>query len=314
MSAYTRNGLRKVRPAGPGSRVRILAPASPFERQVFEDGVAELRRLGFEPVWDDRVFEKTGYVAGTPQSRAQQLREALADTTIDAIIAVRGGYGSVQMLPLLSATDLPPGPPPAVIGYSDITTLQIWLTVRHATVSIHGPMLDRRLSAGTDAYDPFSFLASLRPEPMGPLCPSGVEVLRAGEARGMLVGGTLSQLVASLGTPWEFVPPTGAVLVLEDVGERPYRIDRMLEQARQAGWWSRVSGVVFGQMTRCDEPGGAVTARQVIGDALSELRGPVLFGFPTGHTTTPLVTVPWGVQARVVTGDTPGVIVEEATT
>lgn len=291
----------------------MLAPASPFPRDEFDKGVAELRRLGFEPVWDDRVFEKTGYVAGTPDSRARQLREALADPTVDAIIAVRGGYGSVQMLPLLSATDLPPGPPPALIGYSDITTLQTWLTGRHATVSIHGPMLDRRLSVGPTAYDEASLLASLRPTPMGPLCPPGVEVLRGGEARGLLLGGTLSQLVASLGTPWALVPPEGSVLVLEDVGERPYRIDRMLEQLRQAGWWTRVSGVVFGQMTGCDEPGGAVTARQVVADAMVNFCGPVLFGFPVGHTTTPLVTVPWGVWGRLVTGEIPGVIVEEAT-
>lgn len=291
----------------------MIAPASPFPREEFDGGVAELRRLGFDPVWDERVFEKTGYVAGSAMSRAQQLRDALADPSIDAIVAVRGGYGSVQMLPHLSATDIPAGRPPALIGYSDITTLQCWLTLRHAVVSIHGPMLDRRLSVGAEAYDVASLMASLKPAPLGPLCPEGIEVLHEGEACGILCGGTLSQLAASLGTPWAFVPPTGAVLVIEDVGERPYRIDRMLEQARQAGWWSRIAGLVFGQMTRCDEPGGTVTARQVIADALADFRGPVLFGFPVGHATTPLVTVPWGVEGRVVSGATPGVIVEEAT-
>lgn len=307
----TRAGLRKVRPAGPGSRIRILAPASPFDRDVFEAGVLELRRLGFILIYDERVFEKQGYVAGTAVSRASQLREAWRDPTIDAIIGVRGGYGCVQCLPMLDVDDLA-GAPAAFIGYSDLTTIHSWLGCQAGVTSIHGPMLDRKLSAGPDAYDLTSFLRSLTAEPLGELMPDGVETLRAGEAEGPLFGGTLSQLLGSLGTPWAFDPPAGYVLLLDEVGERLYRLDRMLVQAVQSGLLTRASAVIVGQLPKCDEAAGAITGRSVVADALADFPGPVLFGFPSGHTTTTLVTLPFGVHTRVVADTTPRIVITES--
>jgi len=307
----TRAGLRKVRPAGPGSRIRILAPASPFDRAEFDAGVRELERLGFVPVYDERVFEKQSYVAGTAASRAAQLRGAWRDPAIDAIVSVRGGYGSVQCLPMLNVDDVA-GTPAAFIGYSDLTTIHSWLGCQAGVTSVHGPMLDHKLSAGPDAYDAVSFLRSLSPEPVGELQPDGVETLNAGEAAGPLFGGTLSQLVGSLGTPWPFAPPAGYVLFLDEVGERPYRLDRMLVQARQAGLFDRASAVIVGQLPKCDEAGGTITGRSVVADALADFRGPVLFGFPSGHTTTSLVTLPFGVHTRVIGGSTPRVVITES--
>lgn len=312
MSDRTTAGLRKVRPAGPGSRVRILAPASPFDRDVFDDGVQELRRLGFVPVYDERVFEKRGYVAGTAASRAAQLREAWQDPTVDAVIAVRGGYGSVQCLPLLHVGHLSAAAPSALIGYSDVTTLHSWLACQAGVASIHGPMLDRKLSAGPEAYDVRSFLGSLTPVPLGELQPAGVETLRPGEAEGPLFGGTLGQLLGSLGTPWAFNPPAGYVLFLDEVGERPYRLDRMLVQAVQSGLLARASAVIVGQLPKCDEPGGATTGRSVVADALADFPGPVLFGFPSGHTTTALVTLPLGVHTRVIADSAPRIVITES--
>jgi len=316
--ARTRKGLLKLRPAGPGSRVGLIAPASPFDRQEFENGVGELKRLGFEPVFDERVFERRGYVAGEAESRVAQLvglwQRSGADA-VDAIIAIRGGYGSLQMLPALSRLAAPVlvKPMASFVGYSDVTTIHIWLNCCAGTTSIHGPMVDRRFSRGPSAYDPSSFLASLQPAPMGELTPEGVEVLKAGEAEGTLIGGTLTQLTASLGTPWAFEPAEGAVLFIEEVGERPYRLDRMLVQLRLAGILSRASGIVFGQMPRCDEPDGSVTARATVADVLSDFPGPILFGFPSGHSTTPLVTLPFGVHARVLANAAaPGLVIEES--
>jgi muramoyltetrapeptide carboxypeptidase len=311
VTEHTRAGLRKVRPAGPGSRIRILAPASPFDRDEFDAGVRELERLGFVPVYDERVFEKQSYVAGTAASRAAQLREAWLDPTIDAIIGVRGGYGSVQCLPMLDVNDLAAAPA-AFIGYSDLTTIHSWLGCQVGVTSVHGPMLDRKLSAGPDAYDPSSFLRSLSSTPVGELQPDGVETLRNGEAAGPLFGGTLGQLLGSLGTPWAFAPPAGYVLFLDEVGERPYRFDRMLVQARQSGLFARASAVIVGQLPKCDETGGSVTGRSVVADALADFPGPVLFGFPSGHTTTSLVTLPFGVHTRVVGGRAPMVVIEES--
>lgn len=311
MTERTRAGLRKVRPAGPGSRIRILAPASPCDRAEFDAGVLELQRLGFAPVYDERVFEKQSYVAGTAASRAAQVREAWLDPTIDAIIGVRGGYGSVQCLPMLNVDDLA-GAPVAFIGYSDLTTIHSWLGCQVGVTSVHGPMLDRKLSAGPDAYDVLSFMRSLSSEPVGELQPDGVETLKSGEAAGPLFGGTLGQLLGSLGTPWPFTPPAGYVLFLDEVGERPYRLDRMLVHARQAGLFERASAVIVGQLPTCDEPNGTIAGRSVVADALADFRGPVLFGFPSGHTTTSLVTLPFGVHTRVIAGATPMVVVEES--
>ena len=128
----------------------------------------------------------------------------------------------------------------------------------------------------------------------------------------MLVGGTLTQLVASLGTPFAFAPPDRHVLFLDEVGERPYRLDRMLTQLAQAGILARASAVIVGELPQCDEPGGDPTARAVVADVLRDFPGPVLFGLPSGHTTRPALTLPFGVRARVLGGARARVIIEEA--
>lgn len=311
MSERTRCGLTKVRAAGPGSRVRLLAPASPFDRADFDAGIRELERLGFVPVYDDRIFERQMYVAGSAASRSAQLLDAWSDPTVDVILGVRGGYGSVQMLPFLTPRDRE-RPPAAFVGYSDLTTLHSWLGCQAGIASIHGPMLDRRISAGPSAYDPSSLLGSLSATPLGELAPEGVESLRPGEAEGPLFGGTISQLLGSLGTAWPFTPPAGCVLFLDEVGERPYRLDRMFVQLAQSGLLSRASAIIVGQLPNCDEPGGGLTGRAVVADALAAFPGPVVYGFPSGHTTTPLVTLPLGVHTRVVSGAQPRVIIEES--
>jgi muramoyltetrapeptide carboxypeptidase len=151
-------------------------------------------------------------------------------------------------------------------------------------------------------------------EPMGELRPETLETLRAGEATGTLVGGTLTQLASSLGTPWAFDPPQGCILFLEDVGERPYRIHRMLTQLAQAGLLARASALVFGELPSCDEPGGEHAIRDVLREYVAGFPGPVLFGFPSGHTVGATWTLPLGVAARVTTSPAALVIEEAAVT
>jgi muramoyltetrapeptide carboxypeptidase len=190
VSTRTRAGLLKVRPAGPGSRVGLVAPASPFDRGEFDRGVAELRRLGFDPVFDERIFEKRSYVAGEVASRVAQLTAMWKRSDVDAVIAVRGGYGSLQMLPALSdeGVERIGSARTAFVGYSDVTSLHVWLNCCVGMASIHGPMIDRRLSRGPAEYDVPSFLASLAAAPMGELSPGGIEILKTGEASGPLFG------------------------------------------------------------------------------------------------------------------------------
>jgi muramoyltetrapeptide carboxypeptidase len=147
---------------------------------------------------------------------------------------------------------------------------------------------------------------------MGTLAPAGLEVLRAGEASGVLVGGTLTQIASLLGTPYAAVPREPSILFLEEVGERPYRLDRLLTQLHQAGVFRRVTGVLLGTFPRCDEVGGGPTARGVLRDMFAQFPGPVVFGFPSGHTAGPTMTVPLGVEVRLTTAPTPALLVEEA--
>lgn len=307
----TTGGLVKFRPAPPGSRVALVAPASPIDREAFDAGLAALRALGFEPVFDESVFERSGFVAGTAAARARALQSAMTREDVRAVVSVRGGYGSVELLTALDATAVLSART-AFVGYSDLTSVHSWLGCQAGLTSLHGPMIDGRLARGESAYDRQTLLRGLTADPLGELTPDGLEVLRAGEARGPLFGGTLTQLVSSLGTPFEFRPPPGAILFLEEVAERPYRLRRMLMQLRLSGRLASAAALVFGQMPQCDEPSGAPTARGVVAEVLEDFPGPVLFGFPSGHTTTPLMSLPLGVETCVVASGRPALVVTEA--
>jgi muramoyltetrapeptide carboxypeptidase len=297
----------------PGDRIGIVAPASAFAREPFEAGVAELRRLGYEPVYDDSVFARQRYTAGDAAVRSAAFLRAWGDPAIAALIAVRGGYGSVQLLPSLDPGQIR-RTPKAFIGYSDNTSLLSWLTGQCGIVSFHGPMLDGRFAKGEAAYDLDTFSRVLtRAEPAGRISHPQMETLRHGEARGILLGGTLTNLLASLGTPYAFDPPAGHILFIDEVAERPYRIDRMLTQLRLSGLLGRASGIVFGELPRCDEPaGGGPAIKPVVTELLADFRGPVLFGLPSGHTDGACMTLPFGVQAHVITRPEPALVIEEA--
>jgi muramoyltetrapeptide carboxypeptidase len=304
--------MRKPRALEPGDRLALVAPASPFSIEQFNAGVAEVRRLGFEPTYEESVFARSGYVAGEPAVRAAALRAAWRDSSIAGLIAVRGGYGSVQLLPLIDAADVGDGRKP-FIGYSDLTSLLMFLTLGCGLVSFHGPMVDGRLGRGAAGYDRSSFLKALcRREPIGELSSPSMENLRGGDVRGMLLGGTITQILGSLGTPFAFDPPPGYVLFFDEVAERPYRLDRMVTQLRQSGLLARACAVVIGELPACDEPSGQPTARAVMAALFADFNGPVVIGFPAGHTTGPAITLPFGVECRVIADGRPRLVIEES--
>ncbi len=301
----------RLRRLKPGDRVALVAPASSFPPEEIPAGVAELKRLGLEAVCADGIFEKATFEAGSVQTRVAGILKAWRDPDIAALFAIRGGYGSAQLLPFLDPAELVAARK-AIVGYSDITSL-LNLYVRHGLPAIHGPMIERRIAKGPSAYDVDSLRRVLMEvEPAGDLRPAELETLHAGTATGVMVGGTLTQLMASMGTPWAFEPPPGAVLFLEDIGERPYRIHRQLTQAAQAGLFVHASAIVFGEFPGCDEPGGTPVIRDVLREFTADFRGPVLFNFPSGHTTGPTWTLPFGVRAEVVGGPSPSVRVLES--
>ena len=296
----------------PGDRIALVSPASPFERTEFERGVVEIRRLGYEPVYDDSVFDTSMFTSGTADVRAAAFTRAWLDPSVAALLAVRGGYGSVQLLPMLDGSRLRETPK-LFVGYSDNTSLLSWLTCQCGVTALHGPMVEGCLARGAEGYDEMSFLRLMQGRGAGlDLQPDGLSSIKTGQADGLLYGGTLTELAGSLGTPFPFDPPDGSILFIEDVDERPYRIDRLMTQLRLSGVLARARGLVFGEMRGCDEPGGTPTARDVIQALTSDFAGPVLFGFPSGHTSGPVWTLPLGVRVRVETTPRPSVLVEES--
>jgi len=304
--------MPKPRALRPGDRIAVVSPASPFSRDEFDKGVAEIRRLGFEPVYYDTVFDRSLFTSGPAELRAASFIRAWSDPAVSALIAVRGGYGSVHLLPEMEGWD--PGQNPKLfIGYSDNTSLLTWLTCHCNIPVIHGPMLEGRLAKGAEGYDEPSFVKLLRGEAAGlELSPDGVVTVADGEVSGPLHGGTMTQLCASLGTPYAFNPPQGCILFLEDVNERPYKIDRMLMQLRLAGILHRAQAIVFGEMRGCDEPNGELKITDLLPELLEDFQGPIVTGFPSGHTTGPCWSLPFGVRVTLRATGRPALVIEES--
>jgi muramoyltetrapeptide carboxypeptidase len=271
-----------------------------------EEGVARLERAGFRVVLAPHAREFRGYLAGSPADRASDLHELWADPGVDAVLQLRGGYGSAQLLPLLD-WELARARPKPLVGFSDTTALHVALRQEAGLVTFWGPTLTR-LRSGTE-YTWASFRGALDagaaprrvdPDPDAP----PVRTLVPGVVEGPLVGGTTSLLVAGLGTPWE-VDTAGCVLLLEDVGEEPYEVDRDLVQLAQAGKLEGAAGIVVGEHSaiapRRHEPafeGHTLSLEEIVADHVVPARRPAIHGLPLGHGRH-LATVPLGVPARL---------------
>ena len=281
-----------------GSRITPFAPASPAKEDRIAEGKRELERLGFV-LAPQRAMNAEGYFTGSPQERAAEFREALGDSSVDAIVATRGGFGSAYLLDQLPEV-FPTLKP--VVGFSDVTTLQIFLWQRHRWPAFYGPMLAAGLDHGADVaygYDSVSFRNALMNSGSGWQCSLAGETLRSGSADGILLGGALTLVEATLGTPWE-LDTTNAILVLEDRAMKPYQIDRVLLHLKHAGKFQNVRGFILGDFPECDPPvPGSPSVRDVAQRILAPLNIPIVFGAPIGHTARPLLTLPLGATARL---------------
>lgn len=267
-----------------------------------EKGMAALREMGFEVRASDGIRDRSRFAAGTVDRRLAELHGLFGDDAVKAIVCARGGAGAGWLLPRLD-TALLRAHPKVFVGYSDVTLLHLHLN-RLGLVTFHGPMAAWELANGT--FDRASFLWAVcgqgRPYASEP---DDLVALRPGTAEGTLRGGCLSLLATAAGTPWSLQAdgePT--LLFLEDVDEKPYRIDRLLMQLRQSGALDGVVGIVFGDMKGCSPRLDAdYTLEDVILEALSGLDVPIALGLSSGHTTNPFVTLPFGVKARLACGD-----------
>lgn len=337
-------GSLKPAPLKPGDLVAVVAPAGPVHEEALAGGIRVLENQGFRVALGANLRARRGYLAGPDEGRAEDLNRAFADPDVRGIFCARGGYGTGRILDLVDFAAVRQDPK-VFVGYSDITALHLALARKTGLVTFHGPGVES-LGEKLTRFTLESFLRAVTatkpldvlPLPEGQAMP---RVLAAGRATGRLTGGNLSLISALIGTPYE-LEAKGRVIVLEDVGEQPYRVDRMLCQLALAGKLSQAAGVVVGEMVDCearpDAPGPEAAARQAarvgpasveptpagppepqrtsltleeaLADHLAGLGRPVVYGLPCGHGRDKL-TLPLGVAATV-DGYKARLIIEEA--
>lgn len=290
---------RKPRALAGDGMLLPFSPASPAERERTDAGIAELSRLGFR-VAKAASLTPEGYFAGSIAERHSEFVGALNREDLGALVGVRGGYGSNYMLDDLQIAA--PTNPKIVLGFSDLTSLQIYLWQRHRWVTFYGPMLAAGFEAGEGGargYDRKSLLTALQNTTGGWKLALQGEVVQGGEAQGRVLGGCLTLVETTIGTPWE-LGTGGAILVLEDRGMKPWQVDRALTHLQQAGKFKDVRGIVLGDFPECAAPvAGSPTVHDVCRRILTPLGVPVVFGAPFGHTDCPMLTLPLGVSARL---------------
>ncbi len=296
-----------------GDTIGIIAPASNIKRELLESGSEALRKLGYKTLHCPSILEQDLYFAGTVARRVRELEEMLARDDVRAVICARGGYGANYLLKEVDPEAIRKHPK-IFMGYSDVTTLLTYFLDSAGLVTFQGPMVTKDFSH-PDGVDCASFDAAVSGTQdwniqTGP----EVKALVEGQAEGILYGGCLSMLVASLGTPYE-VRTSGTILFLEDVATKPYQIDRMLMHLKLAGKLDEVRGIIFGEMVDCVQTQNqGYSLKEVILRVVGNLGVPVAYGLRSGHVTRGNITLPLGVNAALDVGEEVSIrILEPAT-
>lgn len=294
------SNVHRVKPPAlrTGDTVGIVAPASNIKRADLDAGCDALSRAGYRPFFLDSILEQDLYFAGSVERRTHELEEMFSREDVRGIVCARGGYGANYLLQTLDLEKIK-ARPKIFVGYSDVTSLLTYFSDAAGLVTFHGPMAakDWAHAGGVDSASWKAALSggqpwdlSLNPEARG---------LVEGDAEGVLYGGCLSILVASLGTPYE-IKTAGTILFLEDTAAKPFQIDRMLMQLKLAGQFDDVRGVIFGEMLDCVQTANqGYTLQEVVTRIVGDLRVPVAFGVRSGHVTAGNITLPFGAQARL---------------
>ena len=295
---------QRVRPAAlrPGDTVGIIAPAGVIEPDGLEAGCAWLMRKGFQPFYLPSILDRDLYFAGSAGRRLDEFHEMFSRPEVKAIICARGGYGSNYLLADLDLK-LVRANPKIFCGCSDVTTLLTYLCDRAGMVTFHGPMLN--VDVRPDGVDEESWSAALTSGEAyrRKFSSDEVQTLVPGSAEGMLYGGCLSILCASLGTPYE-IDTRGTILFLEDLAEPAYRIDRMLMQLKLGGKFAGVRGVIFGEMLNCARNVQDYTLQEVVLRIVGDLGVPVAYGLKSGHVSRAAFTLSFGVHAEFISKET----------
>ena len=290
---------RKPKALAAGSRLGVFAPASPAGSVEMIAGLAELKRHGFKVV-SSQDSKADGYFAGGQLDRLNGFVGAVNSEQVDGLVALRGGYGSNYLLEFDLEKSI--ANPKITVGFSDLTTLQIYLWQKCRWITFYGPMVAAGLNAGAGSrkgYDESSFLQAITNTAGGWKLRLKGDAILAGQAMGRVVGGCLTLMEATIGTPWE-LDTKDSILILEDRAMKPYQVDRVLMHLKHAGKLEGVKGIVLGEFPE-SEPvvPGAPSVREVCARILRPLCVPIVFGAPVGHTPRPMLTIPLGVKARL---------------
>lgn len=277
-------------------KIGIVAPASPFEKKLFRKGVAALKKLGFSLYFHKDIFAKERYLAGSDQRRARELTQLILRKDIGAILLARGGYGSQRIIPYLNIGRLKKHRKP-LIGFSDGTALLNFFEAKTHFPVLYGPVLTQLGNHPTQRtlHSLKWHLTQKKPHPTVSL--RGCKILKQGRASGKLVGGCLSLIVSSIGTPYA-IETRGKILFFEDTDEKAYAVDRMITQLKNSGALKLVRGILIGTLN--PKKGDPHSMIEMLKDVLKDFKGPIVSGFPAGHTND-FISLPLGVEVLLDT-------------
>jgi muramoyltetrapeptide carboxypeptidase len=304
-----------------GDKLAIVAPGSYISEEELQDSIKNLNSLGFETTYSEKILLQSGYFAGTDKDRAEDLMDKFSDKSVKGIVCARGGYGCARILPMLDYNVIRSNPK-VLIGYSDITVLLYGIYQKAGLIAFHGPV-------GTSTFNDYS-VSNFNKVLMNPESPSlfknsnggedenvyGVVSIVKGTGKGRLVGGNLSIMVSLIGTEFD-VDYSNKIIFIEEIGEEPYRIDRMLTQMIQAGKFKHAAGVMMGIFRNCEvKKESALTSKsftlmEVLQDRLSGLKIPVVYGMSFGHVKDKF-TIPFGALAELDAGKQTFTLLEKA--
>ncbi len=286
-----------------GDTLGIVAPASFTTEEKIEKSINTIIQMGFKVKTGSSLYKRYGYLSGTDEIRAQDINEMFEDEEVDGIICIRGGYGTPRILDLLDYTNIKNNPK-VFIGYSDITALHIALNQIANLITFHGPMAASDMIDGFDDFSKNSLFKTIMDmesiiQIRNPK-EEEIIIINKGIAEGPIIGGNLSLITSTIGTPYE-IDTKGKILFIEEIGEEPYRIDRMLNQLRLAGKLEDASGIILGDFNDCVDKGHydeSLTLEEVIEDQILPIKKPTIYNIKSGHCK-PMLTLPLGVRARL---------------
>ncbi len=288
-----------------GDTVAIVSPSSSFFFQNIKPGTQALRSLGFKVKTPETLFHYRKYNLREDKEKAKEIHAMFKDPLVKGIFCAKGGYGAIRLLPHLDA-DLIRSHPKIFMGYSDASFLLNYLVGQCGLVSFHGPMVIGEISREMPHVKEKGMLSSLMGgRPLGKVTHKNIQVIRKGKASGILLGGCLTSLVRMMGTPYE-LDTSGSILFLEDVSETPTNVEEMLFHLKIGGKFEKIHGLVFGQMVHC---GSQSMLIHRIANCLSDIKVPMLFGFPSGHSFSN-ITLPLGVRVTL-DSDLPALVFRE---